>query len=157
MSRFVGVQVPAISVFDEGADHCLDLLQETAHVNAVVVYSFMYYGTMPRSPQALADHGVPKVDGRSRDYTYVFSAVHDEYYSGTVLRHRSTDADGEYAGRDVLAELSEPCARRGMKLYARILEPFHPEMVGHVPNWAKVLSLDCYDRPHFIPCSNNPD
>jgi hypothetical protein len=36
---FVGVQLGPQSVFDEGVDRCLDLLQETAGVNALFVYS----------------------------------------------------------------------------------------------------------------------
>lgn len=39
---FVGVQLGPQSVFDEGPERCLDLLQETAGVNAVFVYSHTY-------------------------------------------------------------------------------------------------------------------
>jgi hypothetical protein len=36
---FVGIQIAAHSFFDEGIDHCLDLLKETAGVNALLISS----------------------------------------------------------------------------------------------------------------------
>ena len=48
------------SLFDEGIDRCLDLIQETAAINAVMVYSQTYHMEMRRPTQTLAtDHGVP--------------------------------------------------------------------------------------------------
>jgi hypothetical protein len=37
--KFMGVQLGSHTVFDEGADQCLDTLQKTAGINAVFVYS----------------------------------------------------------------------------------------------------------------------
>jgi len=155
---FVGVQLGSHSVFDEGVDHCLDLLQETAGVNAVFVYSHTNQGFFQaRSLGALAaDHGVPLRDPSTRQLTNIWVRVHDDYYGGTLLRHKRP-AGAEYADRDVLAELIEPCRKRGIKLFARILEGFNRDLVAIMANWPKILSVDVYGRLHHLPCWNNPD
>ena len=42
MTRFLGVQLGSHSVFDEGVDHCLDVLQERGGINAVFAYATTY-------------------------------------------------------------------------------------------------------------------
>ena len=155
---FVGVQLGAHSVFDEGADHALDLLQETAGINAVLVYSHTYQGfAKERAVTALApDHGVPVRDPASRNLPRVWVTPHAEYYAGTFLGHPRTPGEVEYADRDVLAELVEPTQRRGIKLYARILEGFGPKLAALVPNWPKALDVDVYGSIGQRPCWNNP-
>ncbi|MBC7235859.1 MAG: hypothetical protein H5T69_08455, partial [Chloroflexi bacterium] len=102
------------------------------------------------------DHGVPPKDPSARDLTMVWFTPHEPYYQGTILRHDLVP-DREYAGRDVFAELAEPTRRRGMKLYARILEGFSRELPARLPNWSKILSIDVYGRPTHLPCWNHPD
>jgi hypothetical protein len=160
MSRaFLGVQLGSHSIFDEGIDHCLDVLQETAGINAVFVYATTYQGfAKGRNPGALAsDHGVPVKDPRQRDLTQVWFTPHEQYYGGTFLRHDAARAQGEFHDRDVFAELREPLDKRDMKLYGRILEGFAPELAALIPNWTKIVALDCYGRPTTLPCWNNPD
>lgn len=154
---FVGVQLGSHSVFDEGADHCLDVLRETAGVNAVFVYAMTYQGfSKGRALGALApDHGVPLRAPGDRETTEVWTETHDAYYEGTFLRHRRSP-DKEYADRDVLAELMEPAAARGMAVYARILEGFTHDLPRTIPNWIKVMSVDVYGRPTHLPCWNHP-
>ncbi len=155
----IGVQLGAHSVFDEGVDHVLDLLQETAGVNTLFVYSHTYQGfSKERSLGALADdHGVPVRDPSTRDIARVWVEPHDEYYAGTMLRHRRSPDSEEYADRDVLATLLEPARRRGMQVYARILEGSGPALAAFLPNWVKTLTVDVYGRTHHLPCWNNPD
>ncbi len=158
--KFVGIQLGSHSVFDEGADHCLDILQETAGVNALFVYSHMHHRGFAtgRSIGALApDHGVPVRDPTTRELTNVWVTSHDEYYDGTMLRNRRDPSKEEYADRDVLAELAEPARKRGMQLFARILEGHGTDIVAMIPNWPKVLTVDVYGRINHLPCWNNPD
>lgn len=155
--RFVGVQLGPQSVFDEGADHCLGLLQEHAAVNAVLVYTHTYYGTNRKPLATLAsDHGLPVRDEMTRSLTRVWVSHHEDRFGGTILRHRH-EPEEEYAGRDVLAELAEPARKRGMSVYARILEPFDWLTARYLPNWVKALSVDVYGRVRPLPCWNNPD
>jgi hypothetical protein len=154
----LGIQLGSHSVFDEGADHVLDILQETAGINAVFAYATTYQGfARGRDIEALApDHGVERRNPRDRDLTEVWFEPHDAYYAGTFLRH-ARRRDKEYGDRDVLAELVEPCRERGMKLYARMLEGFSRDLPNLIPNWIKVLSVDIYGRRTHLPCWNNPD
>ena len=159
MTKFMGAQLGSHSVFDEGADHCLDILQQHGGINAVFAYATTYQGfSKGRALGALADdHGVPVRDPSTREMTQVWFEPHEEYYAGTILRHDAARRVGEYAGRDVLAELMEPARKRGIKLYARILEGFGRDLAASIPNWPKVLTVDVYGRINHLPCFNNPD
>lgn len=156
--RFVGVQLGPHSVFDEGAEHCLDLLQETAGVNTVLVYPYTYYGGGEKPLGVLSeDHGKPVRDGRKRRFTKIWTQPEDLFYHGTMLRHRLNTTGNEYDGVDVLKELERPAKARGMKVYGRILEPISHGIARWVPNWPKVLSIDAHDRVAEVPCWNHPD
>ncbi|WP_274649040.1 hypothetical protein [Paenibacillus humicola] len=156
-NRFIGIQLGPASVYDEGADHCLDLIQEHGGVNAVIVATHSYYGAHGRSAKALApDHGVPVRDERERNVTKVWINHHERYFGGTYLRHRRDPQTEEYADRDVLADLLEPTRRRGMKLLARILEPHQRRSVDFIDNWPKVMAIDVYGRIYPNTCFNHP-
>jgi len=160
--RFVGIQMGPHSMLDEGIDRVLDLLQDAGAINSVMVYSHTYYTAdgirTKRVPAVLApDHGVPVRDLNARNLPYVWVKHHEEFFKDTILRHVPVTASQEYAGHDLFAELAEPVRKRGMKLYARILEPFTAEMASLVPNWVRVLTVDAYGRPGRLPCFNNPD
>ncbi|MFP4144548.1 MAG: hypothetical protein ACLFV3_05345 [Phycisphaeraceae bacterium] len=156
---FVGVQLGSHSVFDEGAEHCLDILRETADVETVFVYSHTYQNyARGRNADAIApDHGVAVRDPQQRQLTNVWTTHHDERFGGTSLRHHPLPGREEYAGRDVFAELIGPARERGMKVYARILEGHGPELTRAIPNWVKVLTVDAYGRLQHLPCWNNPE
>lgn len=154
---FLGIQLGSHSVFDEGADRVLDTLQRTAGINGLLVYSHSYQRFAHARPAGgLADHGIPIRDPATRNLAHAWVPPHDEYYAGTILRHVRRP-DEEYADRDVLAELVEPARKRDMKLYARILEGYGPDLAAYIPNWPKVLTVDVYGRRHHLPCWNNPD
>ncbi|MFD0675898.1 MULTISPECIES: hypothetical protein [unclassified Paenibacillus] len=156
--HFIGIQLGPQSVYDEGVDHCLDIIQEQGRVNTIIVSTHSYYGAHGRSAQALApDHGVPVRDERSRNTTKVWIKHHEQYFGGTFLRHKRDPATEEYADRDVLEDLQGPIRKRGMKLYARILEPHQRRPVQFIDNWPKIMSIDVYGRIYPNTCFNNPD
>ena len=64
---FAGIQIAAHSFYDEGMDYCLDLLQEKAALNNVMVSFHAYYGAIGRPKQVMGDHGVPKPDNSKRN------------------------------------------------------------------------------------------
>jgi hypothetical protein len=156
---FMGIQMGSHTVFDEDLERMLDTLQETAGINAVIPYATTYADVMRgRLPGALApDHGVTPRDPRTRDTTRVWFEPHERYYADTFLRHDVARGRGEHGDRDVFATLAAPLKRRGIKLYARILEGSARELVHVIPNWPKILALDVYGRPTRLPCWNNPD
>jgi hypothetical protein len=150
------------SMLDEGIDRVLDSLHEQAGIETVMVYSHTYYTAdgirRKRGPAVLApDHGIPVRDLNSRNLPYVWVRHHEEFFRNTMLRHLSPDPRQEYSSHDLFAELLEPTRKRGMKLYARILEPYTAEMSALLPNWVNILTIDAYGRPGRMPCFNNPD
>ena len=148
---FIGIQMGPHSLFDEGIDRCLDLVQETAAINAVMVYSQTYHMEMRRPTQTLAtDHGVPLRELTGRKLPQVWMKTHDQYYQHTVLRHQQPDSTCEYAHRDLFAELVEPTGKRGMKLYARILEGSGSIAAQSIANFAQVRAHGCVWPAHVI-------
>jgi hypothetical protein len=138
------------------------LLQDTAAVNTLLVYSHTYYTAddirLKRAEGVLAtDHGVPVKDIGSRNLPYVWVKHHEKYFERTALRHAEPSRDQEYADRDLFAEILGTVRRRGMKLYARVLEPFRIDTSDVIPNWVQVLTVDPFGRPGDVPCWNHPD
>jgi hypothetical protein len=160
--RFAGIQMGPHSMLDEGIERVLDLLQNQAGLNSVMVYTHTYYTAdgirRKRVPAVLApDHGVPVRDLNTRSLPYVWVRHHDEFFKDTLLRHLPHDSRQEYASHDLFAEMLEPVRKRGMKLYGRILEPFTIDMAALIPNWSRVLTVDAWGRPGRLPCFYNPD
>ena len=153
----VGIHIAAHSPLDEGIDHCLDLLRDSAAVNALLVSPYAYYGAMMRPLDLMADHGVPKKDNSKRKLPTVWVKHHEKCFSDTSLRHPAPETGREYSGRDVLAELAEPARKRGMKFYVRIYECGGKNVERLITNWAGVLECDAVGRPTTKPCLNNPD
>ena len=155
--KFVGIHIAAHSPLDEGIDHCLDLLRDSAAVTAPMVSPYAYYGAMMRPLALMADHGVAKKDNSNRKLPMVWVRHRDKYFTDTSLRHPSPGKDCEYADRDVLVELAEPLRKRGMKLYVRIYEPGGASAAKHIANWAKAVEIDAAGKPLGKPCFNNPE
>ena len=64
---FNAIQVGPYTLLDEGLDHALDLMQSTAAINALFVYSHTYNGDFRKAVPVLADdHGVVPHDNRNR-------------------------------------------------------------------------------------------
>jgi hypothetical protein len=155
---FNGIQMGPHTILDEGIDRCLDLIQDTAAINALMVYSHTYHGDIRKPPQMLAsDHGVPPRPMSGRKLPSVWVKHHEQYFQNTALRHQKADSSFEYADRDLLAELVEPCRKRGMKLYARILEGSGTAVARMIQNFAQVETVDVYGRSTTVPCWNHPD
>ncbi len=155
---FNAIQIGPHTMLDEGIDRCLDLIQETAGINCLMVYSHTYHGDLRKPPQLLApDHGVPPRDMRNRKLPSVWVRQHDRYFANTPLRHQRVDRSFEYADRDLFSEVAEPARKRGMKLYARILEGSGREVAQSVEGFSSVVTRDIHGRPTTVACWNHPD
>jgi hypothetical protein len=161
-SRFVAIQVAPHTLLDEGIDRALDTMQQTAAINVAIIQSHTYYSSdhlhSPRSVDCLApDHGVPVRDPAKRNLPYVWVRHHDEYFRNTVMRHQPVSRDMEYAGHDLFTEVVEPCRKRGIKIYPRLLDPFRSTYAEILPNWGRILAVDIYGRLGPVVCYHNPD
>jgi hypothetical protein len=154
VDNLVGIQMGPHTMLDEGIDRALDLIQDTAAINTLFVYSHAYGGDLRKALAGLAtDHGVPPRDQRARKLPLVWVKQHDQYFNDTTLRHQKVDSTFDYADRDLFKEMLPSVRERGMKLYARILESGSRE----VQNVAKVATVTVAGRPTQTACWNHPE
>lgn len=157
--RFVGVQIHPFSFYDEGPDRVLDLLQETASVNALLVYTHLYAAdqSVPREVLAHDHPGFTPVEPKQRRYRKVWARHDAKSFAGMVMQHAWNEANVEFAGKDLFAELEPLCTRRGIALMGRILEPRMKQGIEPIENFAQVLTVGLDGKPGTHACWNNPD
>ena len=154
----VGIQMGPHTMLDEGIEHVLDLICETAEVNTLMVYSHTYHSSLQKPLAWLApDHGVPLLELQNRNFPSVWVRHHDKYFKDTILRHQKVEKNFEYADSDLLAEIIEPSRKRGVKVYARILEGAGRFVAERIANFSKIVTIDVYGKPTMVACWNNPD
>ncbi|MBN1386832.1 MAG: hypothetical protein JW965_00185 [Bacteroidales bacterium] len=150
---FVGIQMSPHTMLDEGIEACLDLIAETAGVNAVFPYSHAFHTSSLGKPvRYLAkDHGKPPRDLRNK-VPAVWVRHNEKYFKDTVLRIKATDKELEFSDRDLFKEIRQPANERGIKVFARILES-----TGiFIENFDSVLTVDSYGNPGRKACWSNP-
>src|SRR6185503_12245739 len=77
----VGIQMGPHTMLDEGIEHVLDLIQKTAAINTIFVYSHAYGGDLRKPLNLLAtDHGVPVRDQQTRTLPLVWTKQHAQYF-----------------------------------------------------------------------------
>lgn len=156
---FVGVQIHPFSFYDEGPERVLDLLQETAGINALLIYTHLYAADQNVPKEVLAhDHpGFTPVEPRSRRYRKVWVRHSPAAFQDSLLKHPTAERGVEYAGRDLFAELAPLCERRGIKLMGRILEPRGTAYRDVIQNFSEALVVDLDGKQGALACWNNPD
>jgi hypothetical protein len=155
--RMIGLQIHPFSLYDEGIDRVLDLVQESAAVDTLWVYSHLYGADHTQPAEVLApDHGVP-VRAGARSLPRVWVRHSPGAFDGLLLKHPKPPNGAEYADKDLFTELAAPLKKRGMRLVARVLEPRGPAYLGVIPNWGRVLTIDLNGRPGKDACWNHPE
>ncbi len=150
----VGIQMSPHTMLDEGIEACLDLIQETAAIDAVIPYTHAFHtSTLGKPLRDLAhDHGKPPRDFRGR-VPAVWVRHHEEFFGNTALRVLSADPGLDFADRDLFTELVRPCRERGMKVYGRVLEASGTSIL----NFDQVRTVDVYGDPGRNGCWSHPD
>jgi len=156
---FIGIQMAAESVLLEGAGNLLDQMREHAGANTILIgtHGGGYGGNDTIARQNWADHGTPPAPLPEGKGPSSYIDYHPEYYKGTFLGQERRPGEHRFADRDVLRETLEAARPRGMQVYARHLEGFHPSKAMQMRNFAKVAQVDCYGRREAAPCWNHPD
>ena len=152
---FNAMQMGPHTMLDEGIERTLDLIADTAGINAVMPYSHAYNAALVKPLRDRADHGVPLRDNTGRRLPLVWVRTHDEYYRDTTLRHPGRDPRDDHDDRDLFREILAPARQRKMKVYARVLESSAMSRV--VANYPKVVTRDVNDRPTNVACWNHPE
>ena len=150
---FIGIQMGPHTMLDEGIERCLDLVGRTAAINAVMTYTHAFHGDLRKPIQFLApDHGVPPRATRS-PLPAVWVKHDDRTFRDTRLRVRPSDPALEYANRDLFVEMVAPARRRGMKIYARILEGSG----SAIENFGTIVTRDIDGQPTTTGCWTHPE
>ncbi len=152
---FVGIQMSPHTMLDEGIEPCLDLIREKGAVNAVFPYSHAFHTASLGQPirDLAADHGKPPRDFRGK-VPLVWVRHHDEFFKNTRLRIRPADPALEFADRDLFREIADPARKRGIKVFARVLESYGR---GAIENFDDVRTIDWNGEPGVHPCWSHPD
>lgn len=152
---WVGIQIGAISFIDEGVEPVLDLLQEKAGVNALLISALSWSrGNAGRAAYGFPDHGVKEPDNLQGG---AFFEPDPEFYEGTT--HKSFKApDPLYTGFDTLRDVIPAAKARGMKVYTYYCETSTSAIRSiWQPGFAHFLDRDHWGRAATRPSLLNPD
>ena len=162
--KFVGIQISPVSFIDEGLDEVLDTLQNRVGVNVLMVGTVSWLGlkvgrSISHELDGWPDHGVPE------PLTLKGGAYFDPdpaFYQNTFIRDFRA-RDPETAGMNILETVIPAARKRGMKVYAELMEPFF-KYAGHgsannvqIPNLAQCLEVDFLGRHGSEPSTSHPD
>jgi hypothetical protein len=162
--KFVGIQVSALSVADEGVEPLLDMLGTRFGVNALMLGTVSWLALkvgrrVSTDVEGWPDHGKhveTPIQGGS------FLHPHPEYYRRTSIDSFRAQ-DPELAGVDVLELVLAHTRQRGMRVYIDLMEPMFA-YAGHgsaltvgIPNLPQLHQVDSLGRITAEPCLNNPD
>ena len=116
---FVGIQIGAISFIDEGVEQVLDILQEKAGVNALMISALSWsIGNAGRAAFGFPDHGVQEPDNLRGGAMF---EPDPRYYQKTFMK-RFAAPDPLYKGFDTLADVIPAARKRGMSVYTYYCE-----------------------------------
>ncbi len=119
IKTFVGIQIGAISFIDEGLDQVLDILQEKAGVNALMISALSWsIGNAGRAAFGFPDHGAQEVDNLRGGGFF----QPDPRYYRNARRAQFAAPDELYAGFDCLADVIPAARKRGMAVYTYYCE-----------------------------------
>ncbi|MCY4466892.1 MAG: hypothetical protein OXE46_15280 [Chloroflexi bacterium] len=152
---FVGIQIGAISFIDEGVEQVLDILQETAGVNALLISALSWsIGNAGRAAFGFPDHGVQETDNLRGGGFY---QPDPRYYTNTHLDQFAAP-DELYAGFDTLADVIPAARRRGMAVYTYYCETSSSAIRSiWQPGFQHFLDRDHLGRLATRPSLLNPD
>jgi hypothetical protein len=161
--KFVGIQISPVSFIDEGIDEVLDTLQNRVGINVLLIGTVSWLGlkvgrSISYELDGWPDHGVPKpLALKGGAY---FNPDKRFYRTTFIDDFRARDPETE--GFDVLEAVIPAARKRGMKVYAELMEPFF-KYAGHgsannvmIPNLPQCLEIDLFGRHGSEPSTAHP-
>ena len=150
---FVGVQVNAISLLDDGIEPVLDLFQKEAAANAVIVTAHGFNPEVIDRPLEFPGHGER---GSHHGAGGFFATPHPEFYRDVPLGDFRV-REPVFSGFDVLERVLPAAHSRGMSAYVYVLETASTGgKARNVPGFPRLLEIDMLGRRGGLPCINNP-
>lgn len=152
---FVGIQIGAISFVDEGVESVLDILQEKAGVNALMISALSWsIGNAGRAAFGFPDHGVAEADKLRGG---AFFEPDPRYYSKSFMKQFAAP-DELYEGFDTLADVIPAARKRGMHVYTYYCETSSSAIRSiWQPGFQHFLDRDHRGRMATRPSLLNPD
>ncbi len=152
---FVGIQIGAISFVDEGVETVLDILQEKAGVNALMISALSWsIGNAGRAAFGFPDHGVAEADNLRGG---AFFEPDPRYYRKTFMKQFAAP-DELYAGFDSLADVIPAARQRGINVYTYYCETSSSAIRSiWQPGFQHFLDRDHRGRMATRPSLLNPD
>ncbi|HVG96986.1 MAG TPA: hypothetical protein VNK05_08800 [Chloroflexota bacterium] len=155
---FVAIQIGAVSFVDEGVPQVLDVLQERAGVNALLLANPTWTrGTGGRQVpgQPFPDHGVQAPDDFRGG---AYNRTDPRWYGKTAIAAAYGHTDPEIpAGFDLFEAVLPEAQRRGVRAYAWMEESSTSRHLHAVPSFTAALEVDVWGRPSNRPCFRHPD
>ncbi len=140
--KFVAIQVGAVSFVDEGVDKALDIFQERAGINALMLAVFTYgRGIAGRQVpgQPLPDHGAQQYD-TDTFHGGAYWRMHPQYYTNRILKDFRAPDVGDF---DMLEAVVPKAKARGMKNYCWFEDVYNPRLLT---DFQQVAEVDVYGR-----------
>ncbi|MGB7340386.1 MAG: hypothetical protein WBC91_15925 [Phototrophicaceae bacterium] len=152
---FVGIQIGAISFVDEGVEEVLDILQEKAGVNAILISALSWsIGNTGRAAFGFPDHGVQEPDDLKGGAFY----EPDPRYFKKSFMDRFDAPDPLTKGFDTLADVIPAARKRGIKCYTYYCETSSSAIRSiWQPGFEHFLDRDHMGRIATRPSMLNPD
>ena len=151
---FVGIQIGAISFVDEGVEAVLDMLEQTAGINALLISALSWSrGNAGRALYGFPDHGVAEPDNLQGG---AFWQPNPIYYTQSPVS-QFTAPDPLYRGFDTLADVIPAAKKRGMKVYTYYCET-SSSAIRHIwqPGFHHFLDRDHWGKTATRPSLLNP-
>ncbi len=144
---FIGTPVLPEYLFEKGIESELERMQSLAGINTVMTFSHDHVFRQYRKDF------ITKETAEGEPLTNIWVRTDSKYYPNKKWTYQ--DPDTKYAGRDILDELQEAAAPRGMKVYARILEPY--VITGAIPGFEEMAEIDAKGEKGNNVCFNHPE
>lgn len=144
---FVGTMVMAEDLYTKGIESELDRMQDLGGINTVMPFSHHHVQRQYRPNYS------PKTDESGNIITDVLVRTHPKYYKNKAWGLRNPKHT--YADLDILDELGEAAASRGIEVYARILEPY--VITGALQGFEAFAQVDSDGSKSKNVCYNHPD
>ena len=144
---FIGTPVLPEFLYENGIRKSLDEMQERVGINTVMTFSHDHVFRQYRK------NFETKVSHKGEPLTNVWVRTDPSYYDNPALMGRTDNY--KYADRDILDDLHKETKSRGMKVYARILEPY--VVTGAIKGFEKWREVDAYGNEISHVCFNHPE
>src|SRR5437667_801007 len=136
-ARMIGIQVGAVSFFDEGVEQVLDIFQERGAINTIFLTTFTYgRGLAGRQipGQPFPDHGVQESDEKFF-HGGNYATPHSQFYANTVLKETRAP---DHRNLDIIEAVLPKAKQRGMKLFCSCEDVWR----SSVPNIDRTFEVD---------------